>query len=225
LQQQSERFEQSDARLAHDGLVAVRRASAALHEIVGTMTEATMHGPSRLTGWTRGHVVSHLARNADIEEGAHRLARVQQEDLWAAHQRFGQATEGLAAADWAAQVIDGKGRQIAASLVPWMRLTEVLVHQVDLDVGVDFDRVAELVGPQAEPFIDYVVTRYEDRPHVPSVRLSVELPGGDERIWTFGGGADVSDVHGPVAAVSAWLTGREVPVGLVGDVPRLPAWL
>jgi maleylpyruvate isomerase len=252
LQQQSERFEQSDARFAHDGLVAVRRASAALHEIVGTMTEATMHGPSRLAGWRRGHVVSHLARNADgllnlliwartgiehpmyastadrdadIEEGAHRLARVQQEDLWAAHQRFCQAADKLSAADWAAHVTDRQGRPMAASLVPWMRLTEVLVHLVDLDLGVDFERVAELVGPQAEPFIDYVVTRYDNRVDVPAVRLSVELPGGDERIWTLGRGDDASDVHGPVAAASAWLTGREVPGGLVGDVPRLPAWL
>lgn len=253
LPQQSERFEQSGASFARDGLVAVRRASAALHEIVSTMSEATMHGPSQLTNWTRGHVVSHLARNADglvnllswartgiehpmyasmadreadIEEGAHRLARVQQEDLWAAHQRFCLAADGLSAADWATQVTDGKGRPIAASLVPWMRLTEVLVHQVDLNLGVDFDRVAELVGAQAEPFVDYVVTRYENRPDVPAVRLSVELPGGDERIWTLGpSGEDASDVHGPVGAAAAWLTGREVPAGLVGDVPRLPAWL
>ncbi|HYS40422.1 MAG TPA: maleylpyruvate isomerase family mycothiol-dependent enzyme [Pseudonocardiaceae bacterium] len=253
LQQQSERFERSDAAFARDGLVAVRRASAALHEIVGTMDEATMHGPSRLDGWTRGHVVSHLARNADglvnllswartgiehpmyasavdreadIEEGAHRLARVQQEDLWAAHQRFGQAADGLSAADWSTPVTDRMGRPLVASLVPWMRLTEVLVHQVDLDLGADFDRVAELVGPQAEPFIEYVVTRYENRTDVPAVRLSVELPGGDERIWTLGSSdEDASDVHGSVAATAAWLTGREVPAGLVGDVPRLPAWL
>jgi hypothetical protein len=100
------------------------------------------------------------------------------------------------------------------------------VHQVDLDLGADFDRVAELVGPQAEPFIEYVVTRYENRTDVPAVRLSVELPGGDERIWTLGSSdEDASDVHGSVAATAAWLTGREVPAGLVGDVPRLPAWL
>jgi len=42
LPQQSERFEQSDASFARDGLVAVRRASAALHEIVSEMTEADM---------------------------------------------------------------------------------------------------------------------------------------------------------------------------------------
>jgi len=253
LPQQSERFEQSDASFARDGLVAVRRANVALHEIVSEMTEADMRGPSRLDGWTRGHVVSHLARNADglvnllswartgiehpmyastvdreadIEEGTHRLAWVQQEDLWAAHQRFGQAADGLAPADWSAHVTDRRGEPIVASLVPWMRLTEVLVHQVDLDLGADFDRVAELVGPQAEPFIEYVVTRYENRTDVPAVRLSVELPGGDERIWTLGSGdEDASDVHGSVAATAAWLTGREVPAGLVGDVPRLPAWL
>jgi maleylpyruvate isomerase len=252
LPQQSERFEQSDASFARDGLVAVRRASAALHEIVSEMTEADMRGPSRLAGWTRGHVVSHLARNADglvnllswartgiehpmyaspvdreadIEEGTHRLAWVQQEDLWAAHQRFGQAADGLTPADWSAQVTDRRGQPVVAALVPWMRLTEMLVHLYDLDLGVDFERIAELAGPQTEFFVDYVVTRYEGRTDVPAVRLSVELPCGDERIWSLGSGKDVSDVHGSVAATLAWLTGREAPTGLVGDVPRLPPWL
>ncbi|HEX4702698.1 MAG TPA: maleylpyruvate isomerase family mycothiol-dependent enzyme [Pseudonocardiaceae bacterium] len=242
------------AQVAHDGLVAVRRVSEALHEIVDGMNEATMHGASRLPGWTRGHVVSHLARNADgllnlliwartgiehpmyastadrdadIEEGAPRLARVQQEDLRAAQQRFLRAADRLSPSDWSAQVTDRRGRPIDASLVPWMRLTELLVHQVDLGVGVDFDRVAELVGAQAEPFLHYVVTRFDNRADVPAVRLTVSLGDDASRVWTLGQGDQVSEVHGRVAAAAAWLTGREYdgadPLG--GDVPRLPAWL
>jgi len=245
--------DRSHERLALDGLVAVRRASTALHEMVEAMDDTAMHGPSRLAGWTRGHVVSHLARNADglvnllswartgiehpmyastvdreadIEEGAHRLARVQQEDLWAAHQRFLAAADGLADDDWSAKVTDRRGGAVVASFVPWARLTEIVVHLVDLDVGVDFDRVAELVGPQAEPFIDYVVTRYAGRTDVPPVRLSVDLPGGGQRVWTLGDSEDAHDVRGQVGAVSAWLTGRaDGSDGLTGEVPRLPAWL
>ena len=31
----------------------------------GVLTDAQVAGPSRLPGWTRGHVLTHLARNAD----------------------------------------------------------------------------------------------------------------------------------------------------------------
>jgi maleylpyruvate isomerase len=243
----------TDQRFAHDGMAAVGRASAVLHEVVNAMDDAAIHGPSRLAGWTRGHVVSHLARNADglvnllswartgiehpmyasmvdreadIEEGAHRLARVQQEDLLAAHQRFLAAADSLTVDDWSAQVTDRRGWALVASLLPWVRLTEIVVHAVDLNVGVDFDRVTELLGPQTEPFIDYVVTRYADRTDVPAVRITVELPGGAQRTWNLGDGDVAHNVRGTVGSVCSWLTGRsDGSAGLAGDVPRLPAWL
>ena len=250
----SHNADHSEQRFAHDGLAAVRRASVTLHEIVDAMDDMAMHGPSRLPGWTRGHVVSHLARNADglvnllswartgiehpmyasgvdreadIEEGAHRLAQVQREDLRAAHQRFLAAADGLTSDDWAAKVTDRRGWAVVASFVPWARLTEIVVHLVDLNAGIDFDRATELVGPQAEPFIDYVVTRYANRTDVPAVRLSVDLPTGGQRIWTLGESSPTHDVHGQVSAMSAWLTGRSDGSDgrLTGDVPRLPAWL
>lgn len=246
-------IQQSDERFAHDGLAAVRRVGTTLHEIVDAMDDTTMHGPSRLAGWTRGHVVTHLARNADglvnllswartgiehpmyastadreadIEEGACRLAQVQREDLRAADQRFLVAADGLGADDWSAKVADRRGWAVVASLVPWARLTEIVVHLVDLDAGVDFDDAGALVGPQAEPFVDYVVTRYAGRTDVPAVRLEVELAEGVRRVWELGESAQPVAVSGRIGAVSAWLTGRsDGTAGLVGDVPRLPAWL
>jgi maleylpyruvate isomerase len=247
-------FDTDPGTVAHSGLVAIRRAGAALHELVDGTDDAGIHGPSRLPGWTRGHVVSHLARNADglvnllgwartgiehpmyasptdreadIAEGAPRLAVVQQEDLRAAQQRFLHAADGLSPVDWTAHVTDRRGRPVAASLVPWMRLTEVLVHQVDLDLGADFDRAAELVGPQAELFIDYVVTRYDNRRDVPPLRLVIELSDGSERVWVMGHGDDAREVRGSVGSAMAWLTGREYTGsgGLSGEVPKLPPWL
>ena len=245
--------QQSDERFAHDGLAAVRRAGTTLHEIVDAMDDAAMHGPSRLEGWTRGHVVTHLARNADglvnllswartgiehpmyastvdreadIEEGAHRLAQVQREDLRAADQRFLDAADGLGDDAWSAKVADRRGWAVVASLVPWARLTEIIVHLVDLDAGIDFDGAVALVGPQAEPFVDYVVTRYAGRTDVPAVRLEVELTAGVRRAWALGESAQPAAVSGGIGAVCAWLTGRsDGAAGLVGDVPRLPAWL
>jgi maleylpyruvate isomerase len=216
---------------------------------VDNLDDVAVHGPSRLTGWTRGHVVSHLARNADglvnllhwartgiespmypspadreadIEEGAHRLVQVQQEDLRAADERFFMATEVMSEMDWEAGVTDRHGDPLAVSLVPWMRLTEVLVHHVDLNVGLDFDRVVELAGEQAELLVDYVVTRYDDQPGIPSLRLVVDLPSGDERIWLLGDGARRTEIRRPAAPALAWLTGRERQAA---GLPALPAWM
>jgi maleylpyruvate isomerase len=243
----AEQFEA--VRFACDGLAAVRRACTALYEAVDNLDDVAVHGPSRLTGWTRGHVVSHLARNADglvnllhwartgiespmypspadreadIEEGAHRLVQVQQEDLRAADERFFMATEVMSEMDWEAGVTDRHGAPLAVSLVPWMRLTEVLVHHVDLNVGLDFDRVVELAGEQAELLVDYVVTRYDDQPGIPSLRLVVDLPSGDERTWLLGDGARRTEIRLPAAPVLAWLTGRERPAA---GLPPLPAWM
>ena len=44
---------------------ATRRLEAAVDEAIDTGGSNTMAAPSRLPDWTIGHVVSHLARNAD----------------------------------------------------------------------------------------------------------------------------------------------------------------
>jgi maleylpyruvate isomerase len=241
----AEQFEA--VRFAGEGLAAARRACTALYETVDNLDDVSIHGPSRLTGWTRGHVVSHLARNADglvnllhwartgiespmyassvdreadIEEGAHRLVQVQQEDLRAADERFFMATEVMSETDWEAGVTNRQGQAVAVSLVPWMRLTEVLVHHVDLNVGVDFDRLIELAADQTELLIDYVVTRYDDVAAIPPIRLTVELPSGHEQIWLLGDGARRTEIRRPAASTLAWLTGRDS-----AELPALPEWM
>ena len=101
-----------------------------------------------------------------------------------------------------------------------MRLTELLVHHVDLATGCDFDRVMELAGEQAEPLVDYVVTRFADRHGMPALRLRVELPTGDERTWLLGDGDHPTDVRAEAAPALAWLTGRAD-----AGFPALPKWL
>jgi maleylpyruvate isomerase len=241
----AEQFEA--VRFASDGLAAARRGCAALYQAVDGLDNADMRAPTRLPGWSRGHLVSHLARNADglvnllhwartgiespmyasqadreadIEEGAHRLAQVQQEDLRAADERFFMATEVMSEMDWEAGVVNGQGRALAVSLVPWMRLTEVLVHHVDLDLGLGFADVVELAGEQTGPMIDYVVTRYDDRPGVPAVRLAVSLPGGDERTWLLGNTGEPRDISCGASMALSWLTGRDAH-----DLPSLGGFL
>lgn len=242
----AEQFE--TVHFASEGLTSVRRAGEALHDAVDRLDDSALREPSRLAGWTRGHLVTHLARNADglvnllhwartgiespmyasradreadIEEGANRLARVQQEDLRAADERFVMATEVMAEADWAATVLNNQGQPIRACLVPWLRLTELLVHHVDLDVGFTFEHAVQLAGDQVGTLLDCVVDTWVGRPGVPGVRLAVELPSGEERGWLLGAGDPAATRSAPASAF-AWLTGR---AGSTEDLPPLPSWL
>lgn len=231
-------------------LPLVREATERLDLIVSGLDDETSHQPSRLPGWSRAHVVTHLARNADalvnlmtwartgvehpmyaskadrdadIDEGADRLAQVLREDLHAASDRFMAAATDMPARAWAASVTGRSPTPFPAANVPYMRLHEVWVHLVDLGVGFAF---ADIPQEHLEHMLGESVSRQIQRPDGPKVRLTVELPGGQERVWDLVGGDDgsVHEVTGPAAEAIAWLTGRETGGGLRGDVPVLPAW-
>jgi maleylpyruvate isomerase len=107
-------------------LSGMRAAQSALVERLAGLDDATARAPSRLPGWTVGHVVTHVARNADsvtrrlegvargevvdqypggtegraaeIEAGAARPAAVLVADLAAAHERIEAAVAAVEAA-------------------------------------------------------------------------------------------------------------------------------
>jgi maleylpyruvate isomerase len=153
----------TDRRPTED-LARVDAAFALLTDAVAGMREADARGDSRLPGWTRGHVLTHLARNAD---GQRRMVEGVLRDEVRDQYPGGDAQR-------AADIEAGAGRPVAALLadvdaseqalvdawaqVPddaWGRLTraragarpvrdgvhsrwrELSVHLVDLDVGVD----------------------------------------------------------------------------------------
>ena len=242
--------ERSAAERAVRLLPLVRQATERLDHVVAGLGEDTVHRPSLLPGWSRAHVVTHLARNADalvnlltwartgvehpmyassadrdadIEEGADRLAQVLVEDLRAASDRFMAAATALPGSAWSASVTGRLPTPIPAANLPSMRLHEVWVHLVDLDAGFTF---ADVPDDHLEHLVAEAVSRHVNRPDGKRVRLTVELPGDRERVWDLVNGRDDPrhDVSGGAAAVIAWLTGRSDGSGLRGDVPVLPAW-
>jgi maleylpyruvate isomerase len=201
--------------------------------------------PSQLPGWSRGHVVTHLARNADavlrlltcartgietpmyaspearnaeIEAGAGRPHAEQLDDLRASGARFADATAELEPAHWQATVRTAQGRTVPASAVAWMRVREVWLHQVDLGTGIAVlpeDVAAALVRDVA----GWMDAKLDSR-------VVVTLPDGGPVAF---GAADAEPVPvtGPSAELAGWLTGRcsgsrlHAPDGL----PELPRWL
>lgn len=242
----------SPAELAAVGLARVAEATEQLLEVVEELDDAAMRRPSLCPGWSRGHVVSHLARNADalvnlltwartgvehpmyasradrdadIEEGANRPWRLLEEDLIAACERFTVAAEKLPESAWQAEVVSSRGTAFQAWEIPWIRLQEVWIHLIDLDCGLEF---GDLPAEDTEGLLDSVVREFDGRPDVPSLLLTAELPDGHQRSWEINGSDPNTprfSVRGPVADMLAWLTGRGDGAGLSGDLPELPAWI
>lgn len=231
-------------------LPLVREATERLDNIVSGLDDYTAHQPSLLPGWSRAHVVTHLARDADalvnlltwartgvehpmyasradrdadIAEGAARLARVLHEDLRAASDRFMVAATELPARAWAATVAGRAQEPIPAADVPGMRLHEVWVHLVDLDAGFTF---AHIPARHLEPLVAEALSPHAERPDRPGLRLTVELPDGRTRTWDLADAREdrTHEVAGPASDVLAWLTGRGDGATLRGDLPPLPAW-
>ena len=140
-----------------DPLVLVEDIRAATHRLIASaaaLDDVAVADASRLPGWTRGHVLTHVSRNADgatnlltwartgvpthqyesldqrvrdIEDGAGRAAAVQLADLRESAGRFAEAFAVMPAPAWTTKVAWANGRVGPAALVAWFRLRELCV--------------------------------------------------------------------------------------------------
>lgn len=222
---------------AHD-LARVREATDRLLSAVAEMDDASLAEPSRLPGWSRGHVLAHLARNADalvnvlqgrpmytdaeardadIERDAPRPVEVQAADIRESAARFQAA--GEAPADWTRTVELRNGVTDSASRVPFRRWVEVELHHVDLGAGYELeDLAAEFLEREA----GFLADRFSGHPDVPATRLT-----DGTHAWTTGRRTDppAITVTGRPADLVGWLAGRRDGAALEvrgGTLPQLP---
>jgi maleylpyruvate isomerase len=208
---------------------------------VDRLTDDELTADSALPGWSRAHVVAHLARNADALVNLLTWARTGVEtpmypsraardagieataalppaelraDYAAACDRLATAIEAMPADAWTAEVRNGQGATVPASAVPWMRAKEVWVHGTDLHAGLVF---ADLPADFCAALVDDVLATFTGRDEAPEVTI---VATDVDRTW----GSGSTTVTGPVAAVAAWLT-RSDDSGLPGPVPPPPRWL
>jgi maleylpyruvate isomerase len=147
-----------DLRVAHS---AHRLLLTSLDRVAGGLDP---RAPTRLPGWTVGHLLTHLARNADSHrrmiEAADRGEVADQYEGGAAGRDadiergagrslvalLADATSSAASLEeaWAATRWEGSGRRARAAgptaivMLPFLRAREASIHLVDLDVGVGF---------------------------------------------------------------------------------------
>jgi len=141
------------------GVLAAHRTLAARLE---GLTDEQARQPSLLPGWSVGHVVTHIARNADglrnmlegalrgdvaamypggleqrqadIEAGSSRAAAELLADVAAANERLEAAFAAMTDDAWAGSGVAAFG-PVAMREVPTRRRTEVEVHHADLGLG------------------------------------------------------------------------------------------
>ncbi|MFD4757431.1 maleylpyruvate isomerase family mycothiol-dependent enzyme [Streptomyces sp. NPDC058439] len=223
---------------AHD-LDAVREATDRLLSATEKLDDAALARPSRLPGWSRGHVVAHLSRNADalvnvlqghpmyadsetrdrdIERDASRPKAEQLADLAGSAARLMDAAS--APADWSRTVTLRNGVTDSASRIPFRRRVEVELHHVDLGIGYELeDLPEEFVGRE----IDFLTERFDRHPEVVPTTVAAD----DGRSWITGGGAEGGPavVRGTAPELLGWLCGRRDGSALTvegGPLPALP---
>jgi maleylpyruvate isomerase len=225
----------------------VDRETRRLLGTVDGLTDAAVSAPSLCEGWSRGHVLSHLARNAegiarasraatsatgetmyagpaerdaDIEAGADRSARELAADV---RDTAAALTPELARVhptelqDVRVERTPGGPTFWAASL-PFMRLREVVVHHLDLDAGFGFEDLDQPDLAQiADLFLRDAVARLAAADD--PLDLTLRTDAGDELV--VGDGTTL--VTGTRGALLRWLL-RQDGSGVTSAtaLPRLP---
>ncbi|MEV0776109.1 maleylpyruvate isomerase family mycothiol-dependent enzyme [Streptomyces sp. NPDC050433] len=202
-------------------LESLREATERLLTAAARLDNVSVAEPSRLPGWSRGHVLAHLARNADalvnvlegrqmypdaatrdadIERDAPRPLDVQVADVRDTAERFRRVA--ARPADWARTVALRNGVTDVAARLPFRRLVEVQLHHVDLGIGLELEDLSDdFTGRE----IDFLTERFAGNADVPPLALA--SPGG--RTWRTGraDGAPAT-VTGSTADLMGWLAGR-----------------
>ena len=215
------------------------------------VSDAQAREPSLLPGWTRGHVLTHVARNADglrnlliwartgveapqyasaeereagIARGADRPAAELRADVEASAAAFAAEAASLSGADWDATVRGLRGNGHPAWYTLWRRLTEVEIHHLDLGTGY---LAADWPAAFSEQALARLAIEFR-APECPRVSLHAADTGLE---YEIGPGAPAAEpaaavpvVTGRTTQLVAWLIGRGDGAALATRPPGpLPA--
>lgn len=233
-------------------LSALRHSNAAL--LAGLTAEgwsdADIRAPSLLPDWSRGHVLTHLARNADglsatlagalrgervpryphgpqgrnadIETGAGRSATELLADVRSSADALDRLWDEVVRADgWQLQCDD---RTTGDYL--WARWREVEIHRVDLAGRYTADQwPAEFVGYLLPVLAGSLADRAQGALRITVTEAgsrTADLPGTS---WAVEGPGDVTELAGPDWALLAWALGRPGAAGgTLNGMPELSRW-
>lgn len=192
-----------------------------------TINEQAWQEPVRLPGWTRAHVATHIARNADalvrsidslltgrsglmydsdedrdlaIERGSERSGLELQIDLDTSAGHLHRRLNALESVPGELMVELLPGQLLRSDLMPLIRLNEVVLHHVDLECGFEMTHV--------EP----VIARWLLEWHAMDAQLpdgvGIRLSSDSGFALALGSTRSATVLSGPDAVLLGWLTGR-----------------
>ncbi|OEJ93882.1 hypothetical protein J116_004750 [Streptomyces thermolilacinus SPC6] len=217
---------------------------------VRSLTDEEARGTTLIPPWTRGHVVTHVARATDslcrllrsartgletpqyasmearaaeIEAGAHRPVEALVADVLDAEARFDREIRALPPEAWRKEVRMRTGEHRTPAGLILTRIRELEVHHADLAAGYTFAHIPEVT---ARWIIDDIVAALHRRTDVhPLTIKSTDTALTHTLSPATNEGPTVS---GPQAALLAWLSGRATPTSLTAtpdNVPPPPTWI
>lgn len=222
-------------------------SEAALSADLAGRDQSWASGPSALPGWTRAHVVAHLAGNAlGLLNLARWAATGVETPMYASVEERTAEIERRAALAWTELLAEarscaeslrpaleqlteplaartlrlGSGAEIHAWELPAVRIREIEIHRVDL--GAEY-RPVDWTPAFTVRTLDQVVPFFRSRREVPAQYLRCTDTG---RCWQVGDGGP--DLLGTEADLLAWLLGRAHPGVHTADgapLPAAPAWV
>ncbi|MBC2866887.1 maleylpyruvate isomerase family mycothiol-dependent enzyme [Streptomyces mexicanus] len=229
-------------------LPLLRTSADRLLATAAKLSDEDVRAPSLLPGWSRAHVLTHLARSADsrhrllvsarseadlpqyadegqreqeIEEGADRSAALLLDDLDSSLHRFLTAVGEHPDDAWEVPVrwLGGGLRPVRGAVGSMLR--EVEVHHTDLATGH---------GPANWPAffvareLETTVRKLREDPGAPPMALCAD----EDRVLRVVGDGPGPRVSGPAAELLGWLTGRTdgrpLTVRPSGPLPTPPPW-
>jgi maleylpyruvate isomerase len=220
-----------------DDLGGLLRAATAAHRRMqvsaSRVTDDDCRGPSLLPGWSRGHVLTHWARNADgqsrmllaamhgeiaeqypggderreseIEAGANRPARLILSDVRTATGQVEDVWRRMPPDAWSRPTAARIGLRPAWMSV-WARWRETEIHHVDLNIGYTHSSwPAEFVDLMLPRVMPTLATRLTEE-------ITVQAETTDRDPLATATTADTTGdpliVRGPASAILCWLLGR-----------------
>jgi maleylpyruvate isomerase len=237
--------------------LALERLGESTDRLLATadrLTDAQAAGGSRLPGWTRGHVLTHIARNADgfrnllawartgietpmypseesrarsVEAGAGRSAAELAADLRASAGAFAAAAGDLPAAAWDAPVAR-RADTFPARGILTRRRSELEIHHVDLDAGYQPD---DWPADFVQVALARVARDFAGRADAPRL---LACPEGQEAAFPIGPATPGPATPGPASTAPASTapastapasTGPGSTVTVSGPPAALLAWL
>ncbi|WP_350281551.1 maleylpyruvate isomerase family mycothiol-dependent enzyme [Kribbella sp. HUAS MG21] len=215
----------------------VRATADQLLALTADLDDATARGASGLPGWSRGHVITHIAnfseamtrqvdealkgrlvevydggrpaRDAAIEAGADRPAAELRSHLAEAVTTLLAAWDRVGPTDWPLPILHRNSNLSAGLQATWRELT---IHTTDLDLGIT-------PASWSEPFCLHLLDFL--RPRTPEgIHLVLRSP---TTTWNTGTGETIT-LEGALTDLTAWYAGRQAPGPITGPAPELLPW-